>query len=52
MLLKPLPIEDTVKAYNVSMEPGDEVLYQSRSLLHGRPFPLKGKDYDYEKHTF
>lgn len=31
------------KAYNVTMEPGDMVLYESHSVLHGRPFPLKGK---------
>ena len=29
-------------AYNVSMEPGDIVLYESHTVLHGRPFPLKG----------
>jgi hypothetical protein len=31
------------KAYNVTMEPGDMVLYESHSLIHGRPFPLKGR---------
>jgi prolyl 4-hydroxylase len=30
-------------AYNVTMEPGDMVLYESHSVLHGRPFPLKGR---------
>uniref|UniRef100_A0A7S2UHM2 Uncharacterized protein n=1 Tax=Attheya septentrionalis TaxID=420275 RepID=A0A7S2UHM2_9STRA len=25
------------------MKPGDMVLYESHSLIHGRPFPLKGK---------
>ena len=30
------------KAYNVTMEPGDMVLYESGSLMHGRPFALKG----------
>lgn len=29
-------------AYNVTMQPGDMVLYESHSLIHGRPFPLKG----------
>ena len=29
-------------AVNVSMQPGDMVLYESGSLIHGRPFPLKG----------
>lgn len=27
------------------MEPGDMVLYESGSLMHGRPFPLKGRFY-------
>ena len=31
------------KAYNVTMEPGDMVLYESHSVLHGRPYPLKGR---------
>jgi prolyl 4-hydroxylase len=31
------------KATNVTMEPGDMVLYESHSVLHGRPFPLKGR---------
>jgi prolyl 4-hydroxylase len=31
------------KAYNVTMEPGDMILYESHSILHGRPFPLKGR---------
>lgn len=30
-------------AYNVTMQPGDMVLYESHSLIHGRPFPLKGR---------
>jgi prolyl 4-hydroxylase len=33
------------RAVNVTMEPGDMVLYESGSLMHGRPFPLKGKFY-------
>lgn len=33
------------KAYNVTMEPGDMVLYESHSVLHGRPFPMKGNYY-------
>jgi prolyl 4-hydroxylase len=43
---EPWPIEvygHDGKAYNVTMEPGDMVLYESHSLLHGRPFPLKGR---------
>jgi prolyl 4-hydroxylase len=31
------------KATNVTMEPGEMVLYESASVLHGRPFPLKGR---------
>mmetsp|Transcript_26214 Transcript_26214/g.46232 ORF Transcript_26214/g.46232 Transcript_26214/m.46232 type:complete len:441 (-) Transcript_26214:94-1416(-) len=31
------------KATNVTMVPGDLVLYESHSVLHGRPFPLKGR---------
>jgi hypothetical protein len=30
-------------AVNVTMNPGDMVLYESGSLIHARPFPLKGK---------
>ena len=45
---EPWPIEVYAhdgRAYNVTMEPGDMVLYESHSVLHGRPFPLKGKYY-------
>ena len=31
------------KAHNVTMEPGDMVLYESHSVIHGRPFALKGR---------
>jgi hypothetical protein len=31
------------KAENVTMVPGDMVMYESHSVLHGRPFPLKGR---------
>lgn len=30
------------RAVNITMEPGDMVLYESHSVIHGRPFPLKG----------
>lgn len=30
-------------AHNVTMEPGDMVLYESHSVIHGRQFPLKGR---------
>lgn len=33
------------RSYNITMEPGDMVLYESHSVLHGRPFPLKGRYY-------
>lgn len=45
---EPWPIEvygHDGKAYNITMEPGDMVLYESHSVLHGRPFPLKGRLY-------
>jgi prolyl 4-hydroxylase len=32
-------------AHNVTMEPGDLVLYESHSVIHGRPFPMVGKHY-------
>jgi prolyl 4-hydroxylase len=31
------------RAHNITMEPGDMVLYESHSVLHGRPFALKGR---------
>lgn len=33
------------KASNVTMDPWDMVLYESHSVIHGRPFPLKGNYY-------
>ncbi|KAL7572539.1 hypothetical protein ACA910_000362 [Epithemia clementina (nom. ined.)] len=33
------------KATNVTMKPGDMVLYESHSVIHGRPFPLNGRYY-------
>ena len=45
---EPWPIEvyghDGI-AHNVTMEPGDLVLYESHSVVHGRPFPLKGREF-------
>lgn len=43
---EPWPIEvydHAGRAYNVTMEPGDLVLYESSTVLHGRPFPMKGR---------
>ncbi len=45
---EPWPIEvydHQGKAYNVTMKPGDMVLYESSTVLHGRPFPMKGRFY-------
>ena len=33
------------QATNITMEPGDLILYESHSVIHGRPFPLEGKEY-------
>jgi len=33
------------KAYNVTMKPGEAVLYESHTVLHGRPFPFNGTNY-------
>ena len=33
------------KAYNITMEPGEMILYESHTVMHGRPFPLKGRYY-------
>ena len=43
---EPWPIEvigHDGRAHNITMEPGDMVLYESHSILHGRPFALKGR---------
>lgn len=45
---EPWPIEvysHAGKAYNVTMQPGDMVLYESSTVLHGRPFKMKGKSF-------
>eukprot|EP00596_Hydrurales_sp_CCMP1899_P004049 CAMPEP_0119051006 /NCGR_PEP_ID=MMETSP1177-20130426/72760_1 /TAXON_ID=2985 /ORGANISM="Ochromonas sp, Strain CCMP1899" /LENGTH=474 /DNA_ID=CAMNT_0007030053 /DNA_START=344 /DNA_END=1768 /DNA_ORIENTATION=+ len=45
---EPWPVEviahDGV-AHNITMTPGDMVLYESHSVLHGRPYPLVGRSY-------
>ncbi|KAG7340660.1 ankyrin repeat domain protein [Nitzschia inconspicua] len=33
------------KATNLTMQPGDMVLYESHSVIHGRPFPMEGNFY-------
>lgn len=33
------------KAVNITMKPGEMLLYESHSILHGRPYALKGKVY-------
>jgi hypothetical protein len=30
-------------ARNVTMEPGEIILYESHSVIHGRPYPLAGR---------
>ena len=45
---EPWPIEvydHSGKAWNVTMQPGDLTLYESHTVLHGRPFPMKGRFY-------
>lgn len=45
---EPWPVEvysHDGKAYNVTMKPGDMVLYESHTVLHGRPYRLKGRHY-------
>ena len=32
-------------AHNVTLEPGEMLLFESHSAIHGRPFPLKGRFY-------
>jgi prolyl 4-hydroxylase len=31
------------RAHNVSIHPGDMLLFESHSIVHGHPFPLKGR---------
>ena len=45
---EPWPVEvysHDGQAHNVTMMPGDMVLYESHTVLHGRPHPLKGRFY-------
>ena len=40
----PLEIHDhTGRPHNVTIKPGDMVLYESASCIHGRPWPLVGR---------
>ncbi|KAL3923061.1 MAG: hypothetical protein SGILL_001868 [Bacillariaceae sp.] len=32
-------------AHNVTLQPGDMLLFESASVIHGHPFPLKGRYY-------
>ena len=42
----PLVIEDhNQKKHEVFLDPGEILFYESAKLLHGRPYPLKGKRY-------
>ncbi|RYH20962.1 hypothetical protein EON65_21910 [archaeon] len=48
----PLEVYDRQgRAHNVTMQPGDVLLYESHSLLHGRPFSLRG-NYYVRSHAF
>lgn len=43
---EPWPIElydHDGRAHNVTFEPGDMLLFESHSVVHGHPFPLKGR---------
>jgi prolyl 4-hydroxylase len=43
---EPWPLEVIAhdgKAHNITLFPGEMALYESHSILHGRPFPLKGR---------
>lgn len=45
---EPWPIEVVShdgRRHNITMEPGDMILYESHTVLHGRPYPLQGKFY-------
>lgn len=45
---EPWPVEvydHNGQGHNVTMEPGDMVLYESHTVLHGRPFPMNGSHY-------
>lgn len=33
------------QAHNITLEPGEMLLFESHSVIHGRPFPMKGKFY-------
>ena len=40
----PLEIYDhDGRAHNITINPGDMLLFESHSVIHGHPFPLKGK---------
>lgn len=42
----PLEIYDHEgRAHNITFEPGDMLLFESASVIHGHPFPLKGRFY-------
>lgn len=33
------------KEYNITLQPGDMALYESHSIIHGRPYPFRGKSF-------
>ena len=36
-------IDHSGRAVNVTIEPGEMILYESHSVIHGRPYPLQGE---------
>lgn len=45
-LEEPWPLEvynHDGKAHNITMKPGEMLLFESHSVIHGHPFPLKGE---------
>lgn len=36
---------ETNTAHNVTLQPGEMLLFESHSVIHGHPFPLKGRSY-------
>lgn len=36
---------ETGTAHNITLQPGEMLLFESHSVIHGHPFPLKGRSY-------
>ena len=54
-VVEPWPIEiyshDGI-ARNITLEPGEMLLYESHTVIHGRPFPLVGNDDSFYANVF